>query len=76
MNAIPKFQWQATTGAQTRVYIDMLGLLCTYAQRKFPYHIAHVESNDDLYGGAPGYMMELSQSIATCVQEIVKVGVI
>ncbi len=50
----------------------MLGLLCTYAQRKFPYHIAHVESNDDLYGGAPGYMFELSQNIATCVQEIVK----
>lgn len=72
LNAIPLYQWQPGTGVQTRVYIDMLALQCTYAQRKFPYHVPLVESNDALYGGAPGYMYELNQSITTCVAEIVK----
>ena len=72
LNAMPKFQWQPNTGVQTKVYIDMLALLCTYAQRRFPYHILHIESNDDLYGGSPDYMSELRENIDACVQEILK----
>lgn len=72
LNALPKYQWQPTTGIQTKVYIDMLSLLCTYAQKKFPYHIPHVESNDQLYGGAPEYMKELGESITTTIEEIMK----
>ena len=72
LNAIPKYPWQATTGVMSKVYIDMLSLLSTFAQRRFPYHIPHVESNDDLYGGAPGYMFELRQATHSCNQEILK----
>lgn len=72
LNAIPKYPWQAHTGVQTRVYIDMLALLCTYSQRTFPYHVALVESNDSLYGGAPGYMFELRQATRSCLQEILR----
>eukprot|EP00605_Chrysophyceae_sp_TOSAG23-4_P002182 GSChrysophyteH1.ASY1.ANO1.2412.1 assembled CDS len=60
LNAIPKFPWQKNTGYCTRVYIDMLGLLATYAQKKFPYSIQYVESNDVLYCGAPGYIKQLT----------------
>jgi hypothetical protein len=72
LNAIPKFSWQPATGVMTKVYVDMLALLCTYAQRRFPYHIPHIESNDDLYGGAPGYVFELRQATHTCLQEVLK----
>lgn len=72
LNALPKFPWQANTGVMSKVYIDMLALLCTYAQRRFPYHVPYVESNDELYGGAPGYMFDLRQAISTCLQEILK----
>jgi hypothetical protein len=39
VNAMPRFPWQAGTGVQTRVYTNMLALLCTLAQKKFPYHV-------------------------------------
>ena len=72
LNALPRYSWQPTTHFQTKVYIDMLALLCTFAQRSFPYKVAHVESNDRLYGGTPGYMEELGESIVTVVQVILK----
>jgi len=72
LNALPKYQWQKTTGVLCRVYINMLPLLCTYAQRKFPYHIATVESNDELYGGAPGYMRELFETLCLTIEEVIK----
>jgi len=72
LNALPKYPWQQSTGAMTRLYIDMLALLATYAQRRFPYHVPHVESNDDLYGGAPGYVFELRQVTHACLQEVLK----
>jgi hypothetical protein len=72
INAVPKYGWQAHTGVQTKVYINMLSLLCTYAQKKFPYHIVGVESNDVLYCNAVPYVNELNESIQTCVEEILK----
>ena len=56
LNAIPRYPWQEHTGMLTSVYIDMLGLLACYAQKKFPYSLPQVESNDVLYCGAPGYV--------------------
>ena len=72
LNALPRYPWQLHTGVQTKVYTDMLGLLCSFSQRKLIYHIAHVESNDSLYGGAEAYMLELTRLINTCVEEIIK----
>jgi hypothetical protein len=71
-NALPRYQWQAGSLAQCRVYVDILGLLCTYSQRRFPYHIAHVESNDVLYVGSEAYLQELHENIVACVEEILK----
>ena len=72
LNAIPKFAWQSNTDHQTRVYVDMLALLATYAQKKFPYSIPHVESNDVLYCKAPGYSFDLAQHTTRCVEAVVK----
>jgi hypothetical protein len=72
LNALPRFQWQPTTVYRTRVYLDILVLLCTFAQRKFPYKVPHVESNDFLYGGGVEYMAELNANITTCVQEMLQ----
>ncbi len=32
-------------------YISVIPLLCVYAQRKHPYHVAGIASNDELFGG-------------------------
>jgi len=72
INAIPKFPWQPATGAQSRVYCAMLALMCTYAQRTFPYHIGGVQSNDELYGGAGEYMAELGENINSCIADVLK----
>jgi hypothetical protein len=72
LNAVPRYQWQPQTGLQTKVFIDILGLLATFAQKKFPYKISQVESNDSLYGGAIDYMQDLHENITTCIAEIVK----
>eukprot|EP00601_Ochromonadales_sp_CCMP2298_P014801 CAMPEP_0173217416 /NCGR_PEP_ID=MMETSP1142-20121109/486_1 /TAXON_ID=483371 /ORGANISM="non described non described, Strain CCMP2298" /LENGTH=535 /DNA_ID=CAMNT_0014144999 /DNA_START=91 /DNA_END=1696 /DNA_ORIENTATION=- len=52
LNAIPRFPWSPEGRAQGRVYCGMLSLLCTLAQRRLPYHIKDVQSNDELYSGA------------------------
>lgn len=72
LNAIPSFQWQIVTGIQIKIYINILNLLTTLAQRKFPYHIYGVESNNELYGGAEAYLTELNDFINICITEILK----
>jgi hypothetical protein len=72
LNALPQYQWQPATGLQTEVYISIVCLLCTYAQRRFPYKIDKVESNDELYGGAPGYFAELRTLLDAAIQSILE----
>ena len=72
LNAVPRYSWQPVSCVQLRVYINMLALLCTFAQRKFPYHIAGVQSNDELYGGASSYMAELAEQTNACLAEVLK----
>jgi hypothetical protein len=71
LNAMPRFAWQAHTGVQTSLYIWMLPLLSTFMQRKLPYTIERVESNDVLYGGSAEYLEELRTHLATVMQAIV-----
>ena len=42
LNALPKYPWQPTSGVQTRIYIDLLALLCALSQRSLPYHVLFV----------------------------------
>ena len=72
LNALPRFPWQQHTGVITKVYTDMLALLCTFSQKKFIYRIQFVESNDVLYGGASDYTVELQKLINTCVRNIIE----
>ena len=72
LNALPKYPWQPTTGVQTKVYIDLLALLCALSQRRMPYHIALVDSNDELFGGSPEYMSELGEILASTMTDILK----
>jgi hypothetical protein len=71
LNALPRYEWSVNSPAlKTRVYTEMLALLATYRQKRFPYSIQGVESNDELFGGAPGYHKELSELTDTCFQAI------
>eukprot|EP01038_Epipyxis_sp_PR26KG_P006507 gene6507-8945_t len=55
-----------------KIYIHMIALLCTYAQKKFPYRLQGIESNDVLYGRTIDYMKELNQQIQFTMDEILK----
>jgi hypothetical protein len=72
LNAIPRYTWQPHTQQQIRVYYDMVALLCTLAQRSFPYRIHFIESNDKLYGGTVEYLQELNDLLVVIIQEILK----
>lgn len=79
LNAIQQYApWKSVTPHKTQVFIGMLQLFCTYAQRTFPYHIAGVESNDMLYGGGDAeyiaavknFIDQLIGEVARQIQEI------
>jgi hypothetical protein len=72
LNALPRFPWQQQSGLVTKLYTEMLGLLCSFAQKKFIYNIQYVESNDVLYGGAADYTEELSKMVNTCIRTIIE----
>ena len=52
--------------------MNIMNLLCSFAQRKFLYNLTGVESNDTLYGGSNAYMAELSEQLNICVSEALK----
>jgi hypothetical protein len=71
LNAIQTYSpWQDGSVGKTKIYLGVLNLFCTYFQRKFPYHIEKIESNDELYGNEYSYMKQLSMFIETLVTEI------
>jgi len=75
LNAVQSYEpWNGEHGSvgKSRVFLGVLSLFCTYAQRSFPYHIARVESNDDLYGGEPAYSRALAPFLDTLVSELLQ----
>ena len=48
----------------------MFVLLCTLSQRSLPYHIAGVNSNDELFGGSEEYNEEIKNLLNNCLKEI------
>lgn len=48
------------SGAKAEVCIALVGLLATFAQKKLPYRLHGVESNDVLYAGDAAYTAELA----------------
>lgn len=71
MKAMARYPWSETSGARTRVYICMLPLFAAFGQRKLPYHVARLESNDAMYAGDDRYMADLRDFISTTMTEIV-----
>jgi len=70
-NALPRYEgWLPKTGMQITVLIRILSLLAAYAQRKLPYSLPGVESNDVLYGGSPDYMAELTERFNAILEDI------
>ena len=48
LKAVPRFQWRAESGFKTKVFIQMLGVVSAFSQKKLPYNIDGVDSNDTL----------------------------
>jgi hypothetical protein len=60
LNAMGRYPgWAPRNGWQVHLRIQVLLLLGAYAQRRLPYVLTGVDSNDVLYGGAEGYRAEL-----------------
>ena len=57
--------------AKSKCLLLMLGTCSSWAQKKLPYAIPGVDSNDTLYGGSEGYMEELKQLTEGIVAEVV-----
>lgn len=73
LNAVQSYEpWKDEKGSvgKVRVFLGVLALFATYAQRTFPYRIAKVESNDELYGGEASYVRSLAPFLDTLVAEI------
>ena len=73
MNALPRYNWKKDNYCfQVKIYSNILNLLCCLGQKKLPYHIDGVESNDGLYGCSKSYLKELSEQINNCIEDILK----
>jgi len=74
LNATQGYEpWKSgASPGKTRVYLGVLSLFCAYYQPNFPYRIERVQANDELYGGNPTYIKELSSFIDTLVSQILQ----
>lgn len=72
LNAVQAYEPWREHGSvgKAKVFLGVLSLFATYFQRSFPYHIARVESNDDLYGSDASYMRGLAPFLDTLVGEL------
>jgi len=72
MNAVSRYQWQPNSGVKTSVYLALLNVLCAYAQKKLPYTVQGVDSNDLLYAQNSEYLESLQQKVAMVFQVVVE----
>jgi hypothetical protein len=72
LKAVPRFQWRAETGNKVRVFIHLLSVLSAFSQKRLPYSIENVDSNDTLNGGSQEYHDELNELVSTVMQDIIQ----
>eukprot|EP00475_Leptophrys_vorax_P000873 TRINITY_DN10463_c0_g1_i1.p1 TRINITY_DN10463_c0_g1~~TRINITY_DN10463_c0_g1_i1.p1 ORF type:complete len:721 (-),score=169.31 TRINITY_DN10463_c0_g1_i1:39-2012(-) len=60
--------WENPTEWKSRIFVDLVVLCASFAQSKFPYGIAGVDSNDLLFGGIASYMDELNQLLSLAIE--------
>lgn len=53
-----------------RVYVQIVALLAALKQRRLPYHVHNVQSNDELYGNTPAYDLALQDLLAQTVTDL------
>jgi len=69
MNALSKYNFTSMAN-KIKLYNELIGLLSTFSQRKFPYSIPNIESNDTLYGGSKEYLLDLSELLNETIDVI------
>ena len=62
LNVIQKGKWRLPA-SQPTLYLRILALFSTYAQRVIPYRVPGVDSNDVLYASEPEYVEKLQEMI-------------
>jgi len=72
IKVISEYGWDTSSSSKISVFFNILSLMSTYKQNKFPYHLANVESNDLLYGGDEKYLNELQTIIDKLVEQILE----
>ncbi len=69
LNVVQKSKWRLPA-SQPLLYLRMLALFSTYAQRQLPYRVPGVDSNDVLYASEPEYAEKLHELIASLLGEL------
>ena len=69
-NAVSKYQWKEGGGGKTELLIHILPVLSSWSQRKLPYSIESVDSNDSLFGGNALFLEECASLFEEIFEEI------
>ncbi|XP_053669641.1 VPS35 endosomal protein sorting factor-like [Anopheles nili] len=60
LDVVPKFPSEPASAMVSNIYLHILDFLSVAAQEVYPYHIANVISNDELYGSDPKFIAEVN----------------
>ena len=71
-NAISKYSWSEDNLGDIEVLINMLPVLACWSQRKLPYTIDQVDSNDVLFGGNKMFLDECAQQFNDILSEVLR----
>ena len=69
LNVIQSASWRLPASRLT-LYGKMLGLFCAYGQRRLPYAVPGVDSNDTLYASEPEYAEKLHEVIGAILGQV------
>eukprot|EP00943_MAST-04B_sp_MAST-4B-sp1_P004146 g4146.t1 len=71
-NAIAKYSWNQEKLGKVELLLYMLPVLASWSQRKLPYGIEQVDSNDVLFGGNEMFLSECKQHFNNILSEILQ----
>ena len=69
-NAVSKYEWKEGHGGKTELFIYILPVLSAWSQRKLPYCIDSVDSNDSLFGGNALFLGQCADQFVELFDEI------
>ncbi|KYQ92028.1 hypothetical protein DLAC_06857 [Tieghemostelium lacteum] len=64
------YPWERSSSAKSRIYLLIMSLCSTWAQKSLPYHIERVESNDTLFTEDPDFQSELNEFYNGLVKDV------